>query len=373
MNLAVLCFHALGGSGVVASELARELAARGHRVHFIGPALPGRLEPKPPGIELHRVPLELPAPVGGQAYALELAARLIDVTREERIELIHAHYAIPHAAAASLARATLGPSAPPLVLTLHGSDVPDAGAREGQVLLVRKLALEASALTVPSAALAAQARARLRLPDQRAIEIIPNFVDTERFRPGEGRAALAALFPGRTAQKVLCHASNFRPVKRPLDLVRIFARVRARRPALLVLAGDGPERARVAAEVQRLGLQEDVAFAGATSELAPLLRACDLFLLPSETESFGLAALEAMSSGLPVIGARVGGLPEVVGEGGLLFPVGDCDAMADAALRLLDDEPARAALGQAARARAVQLFQKGPVVARWEALYKQLS
>ncbi len=373
MNLAVLCFHALGGSGVVASELARELAERGHRVHFIGPALPGRLEPKPPGIELHRVPLELPAPVGAQAYALELAARLIDVTRAERIELIHAHYAIPHAAAASLARATLGAGAPPLVLTLHGSDVPEGGAREGQVLLVRKLTLEASAITVPSAALAAHARVRLQLPDERAIETIPNFVDAERFRPGADRAALAGLFPGRTAAPVLCHASNFRPVKRPLDLVRIFARVRARRPAFLVLAGDGPERPRVEAEVQRLGLQRDVAFVGATRDLAPLLRSSDLFLLPSETESFGLAALEAMSSGLPVIATRVGGLPEVVGEGGLLFPVGDCDAMADAALRLLEDEPLRAALALAARARAVRLFQKGPVVARWEALYQQLT
>lgn len=373
MNLAMLCFHALGGSSVVASELARELAARGHRVHFIGAALPGRLEPLPEGIQLHRVPLELPAPVGAQAFPLELAARLIDVIRSERIELIHAHYAVPHAAAASLARAVLGRAAPPLVLTLHGSDVPSEGASDGQVLLVRKLTLESDAITVPSAALAELARARLRLPDQRAIEIIPNFVDIERFRPGPDRAALTALFPGGGLGSVLCHASNFRPVKRPLDLVRIFARVRARRRAVLVLAGEGPERPRVEAEVRRLGLERDVAFAGAARDLAPLLRACDLFLLPSETESFGLAALEAMSSGVPVIASRAGGLPEVVGEGGLLFPVGDCEAMADAALRLLEDEPARASLGLAARARAVRLFQKSPVVARWEALYKQLS
>ncbi len=373
MNLAVLCFHALGGSGVVASELARELAARGHRVHFIGAALPGRLEPLPEGITLHRVPLDLPAPIGAQAFPLELAARLIDVVRSERIELIHAHYAVPHAAAASLARAVLGHSAPPLVLSLHGSDVPADGAPEGQVLLVRKLALEAGAITVPSTSLASLARKRLRLPDDRAVEVIPNFVDTERFRPGPDRAALAALFPGRTLGSVFCHASNFRPVKRPLDLVRIFALVRARRRAVLVLAGDGPERPRVEAEVRRLGLERDVAFVGARRDLAALLRACDLFLLPSETESFGLAALEAMSSGVPVIATRAGGLPEVVGEGGLLFPVGDCEIMAQAALRLLEDDAARAALAQSARARAVRLFQKSPVVARWEALYKQLT
>ncbi len=375
MNLAVLCFHALGGSGVVASELARELAGRGHRVHFVGAALPGRLEPVPPGIQLHRVPLELPPPVGAQAFPLELAARLIDVIRSERIDLIHAHYAVPHAAAATLACATLGSGAPPLVVTLHGSDVPADGAREGQVLLVRKLVLDADAVTVPSAALAVHARTRLRLPDDRIIEVIPNFVDVERFRPGPDRAALVPLFPGRSLSGVaaLCHASNFRPVKRPLDLVQIFARVRARRAAVLVLAGDGPERESVEAEVRRLGLEREVAFAGATRDLAPLLRACDLFLLPSASESFGLAALEAMSSGLPVIASRAGGLPEVVGEGGMLFPVGDCEAMADAALRLLADEAQRTLFAQAARARAVRLFQTGPVVARWEALYKRFT
>lgn len=374
MNLAVLCFHALGGSGVVASELARELALRGHRVHFIGVALPKRLEPAPEGIQLHRVPLELPAPVGAQAFPLELAARLIEVIQSERIDLVHAHYAVPHAAAAALARAALGGEAPPLVVTLHGSDVPLPGAREGHVQLVRKLVVDADAVTVPSAALAAHARARLRLPDDRAIEIIANFVDVERFKPGPDRAALLPLFPGRqlNGASVLCHASNFRPVKRPLDLVQIFARVRARRAAVLVLAGDGPERPRVEAEVRRLGLERDVAFAGATRDLAPLWRACDLFLLPSESESFGLAALEAMSSGLPVIASLTGGLPEVVGEGGLLFPVGDCDAMADAALRLLEGETQRSLLSQAARARAVRLFQKGPVVGRWEALYKEV-
>ena len=373
MNVAVLCFHALGGSGVVASELARELSLRGHRVHFVGAALPRRLDPVPEGIQLHRVPLELPPPVGAQAYPLELAARLVEVIRGERIDVVHAHYAVPHAAAAALARAALGGDAPPLVLTLHGSDVPAEDAREGHVLLVRKLVLDADAVTVPSAALAAQARARLRLPDQRALETIPNFVDVERFRPGTDRAAVQALFPGRATGAVLCHASNFRPVKRPLDLVRIFARVRQQRAAVLVLAGDGPERAGVEAEVRRQGLERDVAFAGATPDLAPLLRASDLFLLPSENESFGLAALEAMSSGLPVIGSCAGGLPEVVGEGGLLFPVGDCDGMADAAVHLLSDEPRRALLGQAARARAVRLFHKGPVVARWEALYKHVT
>jgi len=376
MNLAVLCFHALGGSGVVAGELGRALALRGHRVHFVGAALPGRLANPPAGVFLHAAPLEEPAPVGSQAFALTLAALLAEVITAQQIELIHAHYAIPHAAAAALARQALGPSAPPLVLSLHGSDVPADSASPGRVLLVRSLLSGASAVTTPSVALAVRARERLSLPASFPLEAIPNFVDTAHFSPGPDRSALARLFPERDLRglPVLCHASNFRPVKRPLDLVRVFARVRARRPALLVLAGDGPERASVVEEVRALSLDRDVAFAGATRDLAPILRACDLFLLPSASESFGLAALEAMSCGVPVLATNAGGLPEVVkqGEAGLLFEVGDVDAMAAAALRLLDDDAELARLSRGARARAVALFETGPVVSRWESLYRRV-
>ncbi|HZR10073.1 MAG TPA: N-acetyl-alpha-D-glucosaminyl L-malate synthase BshA [Myxococcales bacterium] len=374
MNVAVLCFHALGGSAVVAGELGRELATRGHRVHVVGAALPGRLDPPPPGVELHAVPLSAPPPVNGQGFALALAARLIDVVRREHIDVIHAHYASPHAAAASLARSALGGAAPPLVLTLHGSDVPPTGAPESQVMLIRDLVLQADAVTAPSSALASQARERLRLPAGLAVEVIPNFVDTARFQPGDG-SALPALFSPRdwTSVRVLGHASNFRPVKRLADVIQVFARVREKCAAVLVLAGDGPERPRVEEEVRRLGLSQDVAFPGAVSDLAPLLRACDLFLLPSAHESFGLAALEAMSCGVPVLGSRVGGLPEVVGEdGGVLLPAGDVDAMATAALRLLSDDAARAALSRSARARAVRLFPIAPVLASWESLYRRL-
>ena len=375
MNVAVLCFHALGGSGVVAGELSRELAARGHRVHLVGAALPGRLDPPPPGVTLHAVPLSGPPPVNGQGFAVSLAARLIELARAERIDLIHAHYAVPHAAAASLARDALGKSAPPLLLTLHGTDVPPPEAPEGHVLLVRALALGAAALTAPSAALAAHARDRLQLPPERAVDVIPNFVDTDRFQPGD-RAALMAHFPPRdwTGVAVLGHASNFRPVKRVADVLGIFARVRRERPAVLVLAGDGPERPRIEEEARRLGLAQDVSFAGAVRDLPPLLRACDLFLLPSAHESFGLAALEAMSCGVPVLASRVGGLPEVVDDdGGVLLPAGDLDAMAAAALRLLADPAARRALSLSARARSLRLFQTAPVLARWESLYRRIA
>jgi N-acetyl-alpha-D-glucosaminyl L-malate synthase BshA len=360
MNVAVLCFHTLGGSGVVAGELARELSLRGHEQHFVGAALPGRLEPKPDRIFLHQVPLEEAAPLGTQAFPVLLAARLAEVVRARKIDLIHAHYALPHAAAALLARAALGPEAPPLILTLHGSDVPER-APEGLLLVLRRLVREAQVVTVPSAALALRARERL-YADLR-LEIIPNFVDVQRFAPG----------PSRPAGTVLFHASNFRPVKRPLDLVRIFARVRARMPATLVLAGDGPERARVEQEVKLLGLESSVRFAGMPRDLAPLLREADLFLLPSASESFGLAALEALSCGVPVVGSRIGGLPEVVGEAGALFEPGDVEGMAVAAIRILADAAEHARLRRAARERAVRLFAAPLVLERWEALYRSLS
>jgi N-acetyl-alpha-D-glucosaminyl L-malate synthase BshA len=373
MNVALLCFHTLGGSGVAAGELGHGLSRRGHRVHFVAAALPARLDPN--GVTLHAVPLEQPPPVGAQGFACALAARLVEVVQGEEIDVIHAHYAQPHAAAAALARAALDGQAPPLVITLHGSDVPPADAPPGQVQLLRKLVLDADAVTVPSAALGASARERLRLPEEP--EVIPNFVDTDRFSPAADRGALRALFPGRDLEGVraLCHASNFRPVKRPLDLIRIFAVVRERMPAVLVLAGDGPELPRVQAEVERLGLAREVAFTGPLRNLPPLLRACDLFLLPSAHESFGLAALEAMSCGMPVVGARTGGLPEVVEDGvtGLLATPGDAEAMGAMALRILGDEPLHARLSRAARDRAVRLFRADPVLARWEALYARVA
>lgn len=371
MNVALLCFHTLGGSGVAAGELGRELSRRGHGVHFVAAALPGRLDPN--GIRLHAVPLEQPPPVGTQAFTFALAARLVEVVQRERIDVIHAHYAVPHAAAAALARAALGGEAPALVLTLHGTDVPAPDAPAGEIQLLRSLAHGADVVTVPSAALGRTARERLGLDGQPRVEVIPNFVDTSRFSPGADRAALAPLFPGRDLRSVraICHASNFRPVKRPLDLLAILARVRERVPAVLVLVGDGPERPRLEAEALRLGLSREVAFVGAVRNLPPVLRACDLFLLPSAHESFGLAALEAMSCGLPVVGSRTGGLPEVVEDGatGLLADPGDVEAMGAAALRILGDEPLRARLCRAARDRALRLFRAEEVLVRWEALY----
>jgi N-acetyl-alpha-D-glucosaminyl L-malate synthase BshA len=355
VKIAVLCFHTLGGSGVVAAELARELAKRGHELHFVGAALPGRLDPPPEKVTFHEVPYDDAPPAGLHAYTTALAARLAQVCREERIDLIHAHYAIPHAAAASLARSALGKSAPPLVLTMHGSDVPmqpDAGLR----FLLADFARNAAALTVPSESLAI--RAKETLDRELRIEVIPNFVDIERFHP---------LPSPRSGSKVLVHASNFRAVKRPLDLLRILRRVPG---AKLLLVGDGPLRSETEAEARREKL--DVEFIHETPDLAPVLRRGDLFLLPSAAESFGLAALEAMASGVPVVGTRVGGLPEVVGDSGVLCAPGDIAAMSDAVNSLLTNDSQRLTLAKAARDRAVKLFAAPKTLDRWESLYQRV-
>jgi N-acetyl-alpha-D-glucosaminyl L-malate synthase BshA len=380
VNVALLCFHALGGSGVVAAELARELARHGHRVHIVAPSLPSRIEPAPEGVTLHRVAIEDAPPVGSQGYAIALAARLTDVVLQERIDVVHAHYAVPHAAAAAMCRAALGPRAPRLVVTLHGTDVPPDDTPEGRRLVLRSTILSADALTAPSHALAAQARGALHLNGELPLEVIPNFVDVELFRPSPTplRASLQPLFPRARVDwdevRVVTHASNLRPVKRPLDVLHAFARLREQRPALLVIAGEGPKRAALEHEARVLGVQDSVAFFGAARDLVPLLQASDLFLLPSQSESFGLAALEAMACGVPVLASRAGGLPEVIAEGetGLLLAPGDVDGFAAAAHALLADESRRAALGKAARDRAEKIFRPGPIVARWEELYASL-
>jgi N-acetyl-alpha-D-glucosaminyl L-malate synthase BshA len=242
---------------------------------------------------------------------------------------------------------------------LHGSDVPNGGSDPGLRLVLGDLARNAAALTAPSAALAA--RARESLAADLPIEVLPNFVDVDLFHPQRAP---------RNGPRVLVHASNFRAVKRPLDLLRILQRVGDKVPAKLLLAGEGPMRDEVETQARTLGL--DVEFAGATPDLAPLLRRGDLFLLPSAAESFGLAALEAMASGLPVVGSRVGGLPEVVGETGILCEPGDVVAMSDAAVRLLQDDALHARLSDAARERAVQLFAAPPALDRWEHLYDRV-
>ena len=374
LRIAVVCYPALGGSGVIASELALGLAGRGHRVTLVATALPERLR----GTAVRFDRIDVPSsPVFEHApYGEAVASRLIELVRREPIDLVHLHYAVPHAASALLAAAVLGAAAPAMVVTLHGTDVTALGSHPS-LHAVTAAALDAcDGLTTPSRYLRAQAVDQFGLPPER-IEVIANFVELERFRPPprRERAPIDALFGAiaGAAGPVLFHVSNFRPVKRPLDLVEVLARIRQTVPARLVLIGDGPERAAVEARAAALGLSDAVRSLGRRRDFADLLRHADGFLLTSESESFGVAALEALASGVPVFGYRVGGVPEVVVDGtGTLVPCGDLDALAAAVIAGTSDRRAHAAMAEAARARAEALFSMNLAIERYEIYFRHV-
>jgi len=383
LRIGIACFSTFGGSGVVAAEVGMSLARRGHRVCFLSDGPPGRLGAMDAGdaartnLSLRLVaPRDYPA-LKHQPYTLALASAMVALAREEPLDLLHVHYAIPHAVSAYLARqiltagAVAGAGAPRVVTTLHGTDITLVGVDPSFLPLVRFAILASDGLTVPSAWLRETTYRNLDVPRDVAIQVVPNFVDTQRFAP----APVGAAGGRRVAPPTLVHVSNFRPLKRVDDVVRIFARVRAERPdTQLVLVGDGPERPAAEALGRSLGVAAGMRFLGETADLPQILRASDVFLLPSETESFGLAALEAMSCGVPVVASDVGGVPEVVvhGETGLLAPAGDVAAMAAAALRILADPALAMRLGRAARARAETRFPLEPAVDRYEAVYRQV-
>lgn len=376
LHVALVCFASYGGSGVVASEIALAMAARGHRVRVIGRERPERLRGGAADVAFDRAQdSDYPALAEGGAYPIALAAKIVEVARAERVDVLHVHYAVPHATAAFVARAVLGPAAPRIVTTLHGTDVTIVGADAGFQPVVRHAVAQSDAVTAPSEFLRAAARARLRLGDDVPVEVVPNFVDATRFAPSRDRAALRGVFPDLADDEaVLIHVSNLRPVKRVPDVVRVFAAVAARRPARLVVVGDGPERTAAERLVDDLGLRARAAFLGKQGDFRDVLAASDVFLLPSETESFGLAALEAQSCGVPVVAAATGGVAEVIvdGETGLLAPVGDVDGMAARATSLVEDRAKWAAFSAAARRRVLERFDEGPAIDRYEAIYRRV-
>lgn len=375
LSIGVLCYATFGGSGVVATEIGLAMARRGHRVHFVGSEPPFRLGSTtlPDGVAFHRVrPLDYPL-FPQTPYTLALASALVEVARRERLDLVHAHYAVPHAAAAWMARDVLDGRLG-VVATLHGTDITLVGTDPAYLPVTRHAILKSDLVTAPSAFLARETHERFDLsPERVPVEVVPNFVDTAVYRPFEGpRLRTTALFGERAARvPVVGHVSNFRPLKRIDRVVEVFARVAATRDALLLLVGDGPERPAAERWVLERGLGDRVRFVGAREEVAPWVRECAVFLLPSETESFGLAALEALASGVPVVAHATGGLPEVVRDGvtGFLVAPGDVEALAARLGALLDDPARRGAMGRAARADAVERFDREPLVDRWERLY----
>lgn len=352
----------LGGSGTVAVELASALAAQGHEVHFITPGRPFRA--LDPGVTVHVVDPTPHAMFRTPPWTIALASRIAAVAERHELDIIHAHFALPYAVATELASQLLGAGAPPWIATLHGSDVLPLGLEADYRPMLQLALRRASAITVPSRHLRQQLL-HLSAPSLE-VEVVPNFVDAERFCPAPARPTPSAAPP------VLVHASNFRPVKRIDDVVSVFAEVRRVREARLLLVGDGPLRADALARLDALGLSDDVEAPGARSDVESWLARAHLALLPSEQESFGLAALESMACGVPVIGSRVGGLPEVVGAGaGKLTAVGDVDAMTKAALELLADDAAWREAAEHARHSATA-FSPERALDGYTAIYRTL-
>lgn len=371
MRIGITCYPSIGGSGVLATELGRKLAKRGHSVHFITYETPFRLREHLQGIVYHEVEVPGYPLFRYPPYLLALTNRMIEVVRFCRLDLLHVHYAIPHATSAILARSVLCRERPvKVVTTLHGTDVSLLGTDPGFYDLVAWSVNESDGVTAVSQALARDTA--LKLPVTRPIEVIPNFVDTSVYRPREVPGLRAELAPDGEA--VVCHVSNFRPVKRPVEVVRVFARIASRVRAHLVLIGEGPELPRVRAAAADLGVESKVSYLGHREQVADILAACDLFCLASEQESFGLAALEAMASGVPVLALRVGGLPEVVpdGEGGFLFSDGDFEGMARTGAELLSNKDLWSRVSRAGVARARSVFGADLIVPAYEEYYARV-
>ncbi len=358
-----------GGSGVVATELGIQLARRGHEVHFITYAQPFRLPYFIEGIYYHEVEVPSYPLFEYPPYSLALAVAMHDTAVRNGLDLLHVHYAVPHATSAWIANELLGENGLKVVTTLHGTDITLVGRDPSYFPITRFSIQKSDGITAVSEYLKRETVERFHVPDDR-IRVIPNFVDLEEYRPDREpchRAKLAA-----DDEMILMHISNFRPVKRIGDAVRIFARVARSVPSRLVLVGDGPERGRAQETAREHGVEDRVLFLGKQESVAELLACADLFLLPSELEAFGLVALEAMACGVPVVGSRVGGVPEVVPpEAGYLAPPGAVEEMADWAVALLQDD-ARLRETRTAAREVAKGFDAESIVPRYEDYYRTL-
>jgi N-acetyl-alpha-D-glucosaminyl L-malate synthase BshA len=372
MKIGIVCYASLGGSGVVATELAHALAQRGHEVHLISSDEPFRWRSGVPGLTFERVDTPSYPLFREPQYLLALANAIVRISGDHRLDIVHAHYAVPHATAAYLAGQILAaernPSPPRMVTTLHGTDITYVGSDPSYRRVVAFSIEQSHAVTAVSNSLRSDTIAALGI--SREVRVIPNFLDCAEYRRLPVPDLRARLRAGGV-DHVVVHASNFRPLKRVPAVVEVFRRIRARIPARLVLIGDGPDRDAVARSVFAAGLQEVVEFAGEQHDLVPWLSAADLFLLPSEQESFGLAALEAMACEVPVVASRVGGLPEIIVDGttGYLCEPDDLDGMAARGIAVLADDALRARIGSAAAAEVRARFCVELIVPQYEQCY----
>ena len=372
MKIGITCYPTYGGSGAVATDLGIALAERGHEVHFITYQQPFRLPAFLPRIFFHEVDVVRYPLFEYPPYDLALAVRMHQVVQEHRLDILHAHYAIPHATSAWIAKEMLENDDVDvrIITTLHGTDITLVG-QDPSFQTITKFSIERSdGLTAVSQFLKHETYKAFGCTGC-AVEVIHNFVDPVLYNRESHSPQLREQLGSNGDRAVVMHVSNFRPVKRVRDIVQIFARIRRERPAVLVMVGDGPERTSAEQEARDLNVQDDTYFLGKIDVVAPLLASADLFLLPSQSESFGLSALEALSCGVPVVASRVGGIPEVVTDGvtGVLRDVGDVDGMAAASLELLGDRVRWQQMSAAAAADARRRFARDDMVARYEAFY----
>lgn len=366
LKIGITCYPTLGGSGVVATELGKILAEKGHEVHFITHSMPFRLGRFDKNIFYHEVEVSEYYVFRYPPYDLSLASKLAQVAKMEELDLLHVHYAIPHAVCAILAKQMVGEHLK-VVTTLHGTDVTVLAQDQSLSDLIRFAISKSDAVTAVSQDLIRETRETLDIVNP--IDLVYNFVDKRVFYPHDA-SVLKKEYADRS-DKILLHMSNFRPVKRVLDVVDVFARVNEEVPSRLLFVGEGPELSKVMHRVRELGLTERVIFCGKQDDVAEILSTADLMLLPSEKESFGLVALEAMACGVPTIGSNAGGIPELIthGETGYLSEIGDTEDMARNALRLLKDPELYQQISQAGLNRARHNFCNELITLQYEEIY----
>lgn len=371
MNIGITVYPTYGGSGIVGSELGRELAARGHNVHFISSMLPTRLVELSERVHFHEVEMMSYPLFEHQPYDLALATKMATVARAEKLDLLHVHYAIPHSISAILARESIKQKRyVPVITTLHGTDITLVGADRSYLPITRYGLQQSDGVTAVSKFLK---QATIETFDFDEIEVIPNFICPSHYKRLEDSPLRQELAPND--EKLLVHVSNFRAVKRPLDCVEILAKVKAKGgKAKLIMVGDGPERSACIYRAEQLGVKDQTAFVGKQANISDYLGVADVFLLPSELESFGLAALEAQACEVPVIATRIGGIPEVVtdSETGFLSDIGDTEKMSDDVMKFLNDEELRRTFGKKARESAVARYGSELIIPQYIAFYEKI-
>jgi L-malate glycosyltransferase len=366
LKIGITCYPTLGGSGVVATELGKLLAEKGHEVHFITHSMPFRLGKFDKNIFYHEVEVSDYYVFRYPPYDLSLASKLAQVAQMEELDLLHVHYAIPHAVCALLAKQMIGKHLK-VVTTLHGTDITVLGQDQSISDLIRYAINESDAVTAVSKDLISETRSLLNI--DRDIDLTYNFVDKRVYYPRDV-TKLRVEF-ARPDEKILIHISNFRPVKRVSDVVDVFAKVSKKVKCKLLFVGEGPELSKIIAKVRELGLTDRVIFCGKQDDVAQVISLADIMLLPSEKESFGLVALEAMACGVPTVGSNAGGIPELIthGETGYLAPIGDTDQMAQYVTQLLTDKDLYGRMEKACLERARFTFCNNSITMQYEEIY----